>query len=90
MTYRGGSIVALTKDEGVASDQPRLRRLTYSVDEVADLLGISRSKTYELVARGEIPALPLSGRRRLIARKTIEELLARDPRTNPTPTSANE
>jgi excisionase family DNA binding protein len=78
--------VALTKDEGVASDQPRLRRLTYSVDEVAELLGLSRSKTYELVARNEIPALPLSGRRRLIARRTIEELLVRDAHTDRAPT----
>ncbi len=30
--------------------------LTYTVDEVAEMLGISRSATYECIARGEIPA----------------------------------
>jgi excisionase family DNA binding protein len=43
---------------------------------VADVLGLSRSKTYELVARGEIPVVPLAGRRKLIARAAVERLLA--------------
>jgi excisionase family DNA binding protein len=50
--------------------------LTYSVEEVAALLGLSRSKTYELVAGGEIPVVPLAGRRKLIARSTVERLLS--------------
>ena len=33
--------------------------LTYNVNEVAGLLGLSRSKTYELVASGAIPALAI-------------------------------
>ena len=57
------------------SDVAGPRRLTYSVEEVAEVLGLSRSKTYELVARGEIPVVPLSGRRRLIARATVDRLL---------------
>lgn len=52
-------------------------RLTYSVTEVADLLGISRSKAYELVAHGEIPVVPLKGRRRLVPRWAIEDVLGR-------------
>ena len=51
-------------------------RRTYSVDEVAQVLGLSRSKTYELVAQGAIPVVPLAGRRKLIARVTVERLLA--------------
>jgi len=43
---------------------------------VAEILGLSRSKTYDLVAQGEIPPVPLAGRRRLIARLTVEQLLA--------------
>ena len=35
---------------GRATERPP--RLTYSVEEVAAVLGLSRSKTYELVARG--------------------------------------
>jgi excisionase family DNA binding protein len=49
-------------------------RLTYTVPEVAELLGISRSTAYECARRGEIPALSL-GRRRLIAKATIDALL---------------
>lgn len=31
-------------------------RLSYTVDEVAEMLGLSRSAVYECVARGETPA----------------------------------
>jgi len=57
------------------ADAGSLERLTYTVDEVAEILGLSRSKTYNLVAQGEIPAVPLAGRRRLIARHTVQQLL---------------
>jgi excisionase family DNA binding protein len=57
-------------------------RLTYTVPEVAELLGISRSSAYECVRRGEIPALTL-GRRVVIAKTAIDALLGTatsDPR----------
>lgn len=41
--------------------------LTYSVDEVAKLLGCSRSVTYDGVRRGEIPAVRM-GRRWFVPR----------------------
>jgi excisionase family DNA binding protein len=44
------------------------------VDEAAYLLKISRGLTYELVARGELPAIRL-GRRIVIPRVAMEELL---------------
>jgi hypothetical protein len=34
-----------------------MERLTYTVNEVAELLGLSRSKTYELVARATLQQL---------------------------------
>ena len=49
-------------------------RLTYTVPEVAELLGISRSTAYECIRRGEIPALVL-GRRVLVARTTLAAML---------------
>lgn len=61
-------------------------RLTYTVPEVAELLGISRSTAYECVRRGEIPALPL-GRRRLVAKATIDALLSAAPQQLQTPAS---
>lgn len=49
-------------------------RLTYSVDDTARLLGISRSMAYECVRRGEIPAVRF-GRRVLIPCAAVEALL---------------
>jgi excisionase family DNA binding protein len=53
----------------------RQERLTYSVEELAGVLGLSRSKTYELVASGAIPAIALPGRRKLVARHVVDQLL---------------
>jgi excisionase family DNA binding protein len=56
----------------VSSD---VERLTLSVEEAAQLLGISRALAYELVRRGELPRLQL-GRRILVPRRALEELVA--------------
>jgi excisionase family DNA binding protein len=48
--------------------------LTYSVPEVASLLGINRNTAYELVARGSIPSIRL-GKRVLVVRVALERLL---------------
>ena len=45
-------------------------KLTMSVSEAADWLGISRAFAYELVARGEIPSIRL-GRRVLVPTKRL-------------------
>ncbi len=37
-------------------------RLAYKVSEVAESLGISRARAYELVKAGEIPSVRLGGR----------------------------
>jgi len=49
------------------------RRLTFTVDEAAFLLNISRGLAYELVARGELGSIRL-GRRIVIPRVVLEEL----------------
>ena len=51
-------------------------KITYTVTEAAELLGISRSGAYECVRRGEIPSLTL-GRRVVIPRRSFEALLDR-------------
>jgi len=50
------------------------KRVTYSVDEVAAILGISRSAVYDCIARGEIPAKRL-GRRIIVVRAALESFL---------------
>ena len=67
---RGGN----GKAGGMDPTTPTTRRLVLTVDEAAYLLNISRSFAYELVARGELPALRL-GRRIVIPRIPLEELL---------------
>jgi excisionase family DNA binding protein len=60
-----------TQPERVSSTNDRL---VLTVDEVAYLLNISRGLAYELVARGELPAIRL-GRRIVIPSVAMEELL---------------
>lgn len=53
---------------------PLPTKFTFTVPEVAQVLGISRSTAYESVRRGEIPSLTL-GRRVLVTRSQLEQLL---------------
>jgi excisionase family DNA binding protein len=61
-------------DEENTSEPDAPNRLALTVDEAAYLLNISRGLAYELVARGELPAIRL-GRRIVIPRVAMEELL---------------
>ncbi len=47
----------------------------FTVPEAADMLKISRSLAYELIARRELPAVRL-GRRIIVPARAIEALLA--------------
>jgi len=49
--------------------------LTMTVDEAAEALGISRAHAYQMARQGKIPTLRL-GRRYLVSRKGLEELLS--------------
>jgi excisionase family DNA binding protein len=64
-----------TKDDppGGQHHEPR-RAPTYSVDEVAELLGIARGVAYECVRNGSIPATRV-GRRWLVPRKRFHAWL---------------
>jgi excisionase family DNA binding protein len=55
-------------------------RLTLTVEEAAEVLGISRTLAYELVRRGALPSLRL-GRRLVVPRAGLLALL-RPPTTN--------
>ena len=50
-------------------------RVTFSVEETAQILGISRALAYTLVRRGAIPSLRL-GRRIVVPRRAVDDLLA--------------
>ena len=53
------------------------RRLTLSIDQTAEILGISRGLVYGLVARGELPSIRF-GRRILVLKKAIDKLVDAD------------
>lgn len=59
------------------------RRLTLSIDEVAEILGISRGLVYGLVARGELPSIRF-GRRILVPTRAVDELVNAYARPEPT------
>jgi excisionase family DNA binding protein len=54
----------------------RPQRLTMTVEEASEAMGISRSLAYELVRRGEIPSLRL-GRRIVVPVRALEDLVGR-------------
>jgi excisionase family DNA binding protein len=54
--------------------ETRPERLTLTVEEAAQLLGIGRSLAYGLVATGDLPSIRL-GRRILIPRVAVDVLL---------------
>lgn len=59
-------------------------RTTVTVTEAAEVLGCSRSQAFELVKRGEIPAIRLGRLRRVPALWLLEQLGA-----DPSPSAAS-
>jgi excisionase family DNA binding protein len=70
-----GSSTAVGRARAVVTEVAMEDRLTLTVDEAAQVLGISRALAYELVARGELPSLRL-GRRIVIPRRALELVLS--------------
>jgi excisionase family DNA binding protein len=56
---------------------PESDRLTWTITEAAQLLGISRATAYEAAHRGELP-VRLIGRRMLVPRVALLRLLEQD------------
>lgn len=52
-------------------------KLTYTVKEIAALLGIGEAKAYELTHRNDFPKVPVSGRRIVIPKKEFHQWLSR-------------
>ncbi len=49
-------------------------KLTYSVQEVSEALGIGRTLTFDLMREGKLPSIKI-GRRRLVARRDLERFI---------------
>ncbi len=54
---------------------PWEQRMALRVEEVAQLLGISRTKAYELVREGRIPSVKLDEATIRVPRRALEELI---------------
>ena len=63
----------MSRAELAGSGGPQARA-TVTVEEAAEVLGISRGLAYELVRRGELPSLRL-GHRVVIPLRVVDELL---------------
>ena len=50
--------------------------LTYTIEQTAELLGISRCLAYELARQRRIPVIKCGEKRLLVPRKALEEYLA--------------
>lgn len=53
-----------------------VERVTYTIDEVAALLGVSRGVAYAMARSGEIPAIRAGVRRWVVPRVRFEAWLA--------------
>jgi excisionase family DNA binding protein len=58
------------------NSESKAERLTMTVEQAGDALGISRATAYMLVNTGRLPAIRISDRRIIIPKKAISELLA--------------
>ena len=56
---------------------PPLERMALTVEEAAAVLGVSRSKCYQLVRKGVIPSVNLDGMTRIPRRLLIEKVEGR-------------
>ena len=54
----------------------QLERLTFTVEEAGELLGISRALAYEMARTGRLPTLRF-GKRIVVPKKAIENMLDR-------------
>jgi excisionase family DNA binding protein len=53
---------------------PSSGRLTYTVEEAAEIVGVGRSAAYSAVRAGDIPSIKV-GRRLLVPRRALERML---------------
>ena len=67
--------MAVSRRTEMEIDMPdKLARLTYSVEEAGQLLGLSRQGAYDAVRRGEIPSIRL-GRRLVVPKAALLRII---------------
>ena len=79
--------VDLSSALALSAVAPATARLTYTVEEAATALGISRGLAYAMVREGRLPALRLGQRRLIIPRAALEGLLDLAPKLSASDTA---
>ena len=59
----------------MATDTAAVERKTYTILEVAEMIGVSKASIYNAVKRNEIPAIVI-GNRIMCPKKAIDEMIA--------------
>ena len=57
------------------TSEQRPLKLAYRIDEIQEVSGIGRTKTYELIKQGKLRSIKV-GRRRLVLADSLVELLS--------------
>ncbi len=57
-------------------NENQVEKLTMTVEEAGEALGISRATAYTLAQQGRLPVIRISDRRWIVPKRAIEELLA--------------
>ncbi len=67
-------------NRSVRAHQRHPERATLTVEQLAHVLGVSRTKIYEMIHTNELPVPSIRiGRRIVFSRAKVEEFLGRDP-----------
>ena len=57
------------------SSVKKAERLTMTIEEAGDALGISRATAYTLAQQGRLPVIRISDRRWIVPKRAIDQLL---------------
>jgi len=68
--------------QNASTDTLPPERATYTIVEAAEILGIARSSAYRAARTGEIPTIKI-GRRILVARQALADIIGKHGRTEP-------
>jgi excisionase family DNA binding protein len=75
---------ALSDSQSARAKRSNLEAATYSLADLAALLGISYSTAHERARAGELPVTPLKlGRQYLFPKRTVDKLLGLDDVAEP-------
>lgn len=79
--YDGEALLKSHPKEKAMVHNPAMPPLSVGVEEAARMIGVTRTKLYEMLAQNDLVSFKL-GRRRLIAVKDLEAFVSRQAKLN--------